>query len=361
MNEKILIVYASCGQGHKRCAYALREALNCSCVDVLNFAPYLFKLIYSQGYRLVSGSLKWLWFFIFQITSFSVMRNLLSLFHLIIFKRFLKFLYSHSPQVVISTHFFSSNLIATSKERGRLNLKNYVVVTDFDVHPLWIAKAIDTYFVAFPETGKILEKNGVERKKIFVSGLPLRKGFFKEEDRESLKRKFFSNDKEVLLFFSSDTGQIPFLEAVLEKLKEEFSIFIIYGKNRRLEAYLRRYVNLPEVKAYSWYENIWEIMRVSLCAITKPGGLTVFEAIKVKLPLIFSSYVWGQEKYNMDFAIRYGWGFFAESLDDLIRKIYYIRDNKERIRERFPFLVRDASSLIKEYIYTKISHEEKNC
>ncbi|MCD6583782.1 MAG: hypothetical protein J7K71_03760 [Candidatus Omnitrophica bacterium] len=358
MNDKILVVYASCGQGHKRCAYALKETLGCCCVDILDFTPYLFRLIYTQGYRLVSGNLKWVWFSIFQVTSFSVMRNLLSLVHLIIFKRFLKFLYSCSPPAVISTHFFPSNLIATSKKRGKI--RNYVVVTDFGVHPLWITKGIDTYFVAFSETGKILEKKGVEREKIFTSGLPLRRGFFKEEDREFLKRKFFINDNEALLFFSSDTGQIPFLEAILEKLKEEFCIFIIYGKNRKLKAYLRKYLSLHRVKVYPWYENIWEIMKVSLCAITKPGGLTVFEAIKVKLPLIFSSYVWGQEKYNMDFVIRYGWGFFAESPDDLIRKIYYVRDNKERIKKRFPPLVRDASSLIKEYIYSKIGYEEKD-
>ena len=47
-------------------------------------------------------------------------------------------------------------------------------------------------------------------------------------------------------------------------------------------------------------------MDASDCIITKPGGLTVSEALAKKLPMILTKPIPGQEERNMDFLLNFG-------------------------------------------------------
>ena len=136
-----------------------------------------------------------------------------------------------------------------------------------------------------------------------------------------------------LLFFSSNIGNIPFIERVTPLLDKEFDIFVIYGKNKKLRKILRKF---PSLKLFPYYKNIWEIMKLSLAIITKPGGVTISEAIYLKKPLIFTYLIGGQEEENYSLLERWGIAFKVRSWEELIEKIEYIKNNYSQILARFP-------------------------
>lgn len=347
MENKGIILYASCGEGHKKAAEALGETLGWRSFDLLDFASEGVKIIYSFGYQLLVSKYPFLWRLIYEVSKYFFIRELVNALHRIIFKKFFVFILQTKPELIISTHFFSPHLISWLKKR--VNLTSLVLVTDFRVHPFWIDKEVDLYFVPVDETREDLIKLGVSSEKIVVSGLPLRGGFYGEFSPDRGRKQFSLGDKPALLVFSSAFGNIPFVEQIIKELKDEFILFIIYGKNRRLKKILDKY-RTDSLRTFAYYENIRELMSLSLAIITKPGGLTVFEALKLDKPLIFTHYTWGQEKGNMDVVINSQAGFYAGSIRELKMRLNYLRENIDSLRAKVHFEVKDGRKIIKERV-----------
>jgi len=338
--DKWVVFYASCGEGHKKIAYGLKEKFNISTYDIFDYCPPFFKSLYSKGYSFLIQKAIFLWKILFDLSKNKFFLKFLYLWHRIIFKKFLKFLSSSGFRVIISTHFFIPPLVGLIKKKK--SFKNIVIITDFGIHPIWKEKSIDLYFVAFSQTKDKLAQLGVEKNKIVVSGLPLRGGFFKKIDKEKLKRKFFyKNKKEILLFFSYGKN-IPFLKKAIAELKKDFNIIVICGKNKIKETD-------ESLRLISYYEKIWELMAISLLVVTKPGGVTSFEALFSKKPLVIPHLILGQEEENFKFLEKLGVAFRVTGVFDLIEKIYYIKNNYPSILKRFPPFF-EATEIIKERI-----------
>lgn len=353
----MIVIYASCGEGHRKAAQALRETLCCESFDILDFAPKLVKKIYSFGYRFVVSKCGFLWMLIFEVSKYSLIRKLIATLHVGIFKKFFVFILGMKPKIIISTHFFSPPLIARTKKE--FNVTSLVLVTDLRVHPFWIEKDVDLYFVPLDETREDLIKLGISQERIVVSGLPLRKGFYQEPKPDILRKEFSLEDKPALLIFSSDVGNIPFVGKMLKALKDDFVLFVIYGRNNSLKRFLKKNKG-NSLRALSYYENIWELMSLSLAIVTKPGGLTVFEALKLKKPLIFTHYIWGQEKGNMDIAIKLGAGFYVKNIQELKKKLDCLRENIHTIRaDVFPE-VKDARKIVKDCVQEILANQNSN-
>jgi len=324
-SKDCLVVYASCGEGHKKAGLALADYFKISCLDLLDFScPYI-KILYSRGYRFVTKNLPLLWLVLFEVTKLKIIRVMFSQVHLFFFLAFIEFIRKNRPKIIITTHFFPIPLIL--KVKHQLNLKLVTIVTDFGIHPLWIDKNVDFYLVAFEITKKGLIAKGIEEKNIEVTGFPLRRGFRETLDKDYLRRKFSLDSRPGILLFSSTQGDIPFLEDIVKGLKRDFNIFIIYGDNKKIRAFLNK-VKDHSVRYFSYYEKIWELMDISLAVITKPGGLTVFETLYKRKPLIFTHFIWGQEKINLDIVLKLGLGFLTPSFEELKKLIYSLRDNK---------------------------------
>ena len=347
MESKVIVFYASCGQGHKKAAESLSEFLNCRAYDILDFAPLLIRRCYSWGYLVVTRRLPLLWCFLYEFSRHSLIRKFIQLLHLFIFKRFLTFLREVNPGIILSTHFFPPALISSLKKKTPMT--NFVVVTDLRVHPFWIEKGIDRYFVAREETKEDLIRGGIAEEKIVVSGIPLRQGFYQQPLKSNFRERFGRDEKPIILFFSADFEVPSSLMHLLDELGRDFNFFVICGKNKKLQGYLNRNDN-PSVAAFSFYENIWELMNISLAVIGKPGGMTVCESLRVRKPLIFTHYIWGQEKNNMDLVTKWGIGFYAPHHTQLKRTLFFIRDNYQTIQDKFPPQDIDARHIIKTHL-----------
>lgn len=345
--DDVWVVHAGFGQGHKMAAISLGKWAGYPCYDLLQFCPYILRKIYSQGYTIVTDHFPLIWRLLFSSTKNRAIENILNFVNRFIFSSFLKLLRSKRPKIIITTHFFSLPFLAALKKE--LDLKIIAIVTDFRAHPLWVKNEVDCYFVASEETKQDLLNHGIEAGKINCGFVSLREGFLEQLDEERMRIKLDLDDKPVLVFVSSTRGRFPFIKEAIERFKDDFSIIVIYGKNKRLKKYLED-LKLKSVLFFPFYERMWELFSVASIIITKPGGLTVFEGVYMHKPFIFTHYIPGQEEGNMDILIKNDVGRLVRGRDEFIEAVECLSAKKEELKNNYPLNVQDLRAVLRECI-----------
>jgi len=85
-------------------------------------------------------------------------------------------------------------------------------------------------------------------------------------------------------------------------LIDQIQIIIVCGRNKTLHT--RMATNFAyefRVRIFAFYEQMEELMSITSCMITKAGGITLSEAIALRLPVIIFRPLPGQEKENAKF------------------------------------------------------------
>jgi len=65
-----------------------------------------------------------------------------------------------------------------------------VVVTDLDMHAMWLTRIFQRYFVAIDETRAHLEALGLPGERITVSGIPIDPVFTEPVDRRATRLRY---------------------------------------------------------------------------------------------------------------------------------------------------------------------------
>ncbi|UCD15754.1 MAG: hypothetical protein JSV34_01525, partial [Candidatus Omnitrophota bacterium] len=192
-----------------------------------------------------------------------------------------------------------------------------------------------------------LVRLGVRPDKILL-GVPLREGFIRGGSVD-LRKKFSLDEKPCLLFVSSLRGNFPFFKEVFPVLLDKFNIFVIYGKNKVLKEYLSRFRS-NSLRMFTSYSQMWELFTLSSIVITKPGGLTVFEGAYKKKFFIFTHYIPGQEKENMDLLIKYGVARYAANKDDFMAAVKYFQEDRDKLSLNYPLELKDIRNTLSSLI-----------
>lgn len=354
--DKILLVYASFGEGHKRCACSLKDHLNAPCVDLLDFSYPFVKKLYIFLYLNVTERLPLFWNFLYSSTGNSHLKFLVNKIQEFLFFPFFEYLRRTTPRVIITTHFFPLCFIEKIKEE--LDVKVITIVTDIRTHPLWANSCVDKYFVAHEETKNDLVRLSIDASKITSGYVSLRQGFLNTPQSQAIREKFSLDGKPVILFMSSLRGNFPCAAEIISEIKDKFNIFFIYGKNLKLKEYLQG-LNLSNLKFFASYEEIWELFNISSILVTKPGGLTIFEGIYTKKPFIFMRYIPGQEKDNMVFMEKYGIGKFVSNKSEFINALNYFNGKMDELTSNYPIKLLDIKPVINETINSLLGNDEK--
>ncbi len=361
---KIWIGYVSCGLGHKKAASALAEVFGKKERYVFNLLDFgFFKAFYEEGYRILVGRFPLLWRLIYKIYFLNFFKKTLLSIHLFIFKGFIKEIIKANPPILISTHFFLSQLVSYLKAKKEISTKLITVVTDYGVHPLWLNIFTDYYVVSTSQQKALLfKKSGVSQDRIKTWGIPLRREFLERQNLDLLEAKY-KKPKDIfcILLFCSSFGLGP-LKEIIERFYKRCGIFVIYGKRKKIKNLLVDILGKSlYLLGFEYKEEIWELMELSDVIVTKPGGLSVSEAIAKRKPLLFMHSFYGQEKENLKYVLKNNLGFYPGSKDKLINTIdSFIRDRssllkiKENLRKiEFP----DSALRIKELVKTLLGND----
>jgi processive 1,2-diacylglycerol beta-glucosyltransferase len=159
---KILVIHATAGAGHKKAAEAIyhgiqgKTSYDVRLVDALDYTNSFFKYSYPSFYTFVVSHMSWLWAICFAILNVPILQPVIRfirrIYNGINAHRLEDFLKAEQFDYIICTQFLSAEVAAFLKRRGKIKSKVVCVVTDFDVHRIWIAKGIDYYTGASEHT-----------------------------------------------------------------------------------------------------------------------------------------------------------------------------------------------------------------
>lgn len=345
---KILITHASAGAGHSKAAEAVFNGLkkhtthDARCVDALDYTNSFYKKSYKKTYIILISYFSLLWAFFFWVADIPFLLPAVQfvrrLYNSLNGKAFERLLIQENFDVVITTHFFSEEVVSALKEKKKITSKLICVITDFDVHSIWLAKNVDIYTVACELTKKKLQAFGVPAEKIVVTGIPTDEKFSLVPDRTALRAKLgLQPDKFTVLIATGSFGIGPIGE-ILGYLGD-MQCVVVCGNNQNLVKELSS-LKMSNAKILGFINNMNEYMAASDVLITKPGGLSISEALVVGLPLIFFSAIPGQETNNIKTLKAFGVGISGLKTYEIAQEIktfkaspQYLADAKDKVKK----------------------------
>src|SRR6516165_10598329 len=180
MLGRVLVLSASAGAGHLRAADAIEKALKIrglasevQHLDVLKYTNNVFRHLYSKAYiDLVNRAPEILGWLYDHMDVPGKNEQIRLAFDRLNTVPFIRFLNKYQPDVAICTHFLPSEIISWLKWEQKVNILNAVVVTDLDVHAMWLSRQVEHFFVALEETKVHLMALGVPESQVTISGIP---------------------------------------------------------------------------------------------------------------------------------------------------------------------------------------------
>ncbi|MBD2872892.1 MGDG synthase family glycosyltransferase [Paenibacillus arenilitoris] len=330
---KVLLLYASYGEGHLQVARAIKSALEergndrTVMIDLMAEShPWLNEMtrrFYLKSYTHMPSLYGWMYDFTRPMKHNSLFGGLLHSFGRDKIRRILE---AERPDAVV--HTFPFFALPGLKRRTRLMPPSYAVITDFDLHRRWVHPSIDRYYVATKDLKKELTQLGIPGGSVKVSGIPLKRGFRQTKATPELYNRYgLRADRPVVLIMAGAQGVMPDVNRICEGLLQNpnVQIALVCGHNdqmkQQVEHRFRQLYGGSRLHVFGFVEQIHELMALSGCLITKPGGVTLSEAIAAGLPIFVYRPVPGQERQNALYLESKGAAIIANDPDELSMQI----------------------------------------
>jgi processive 1,2-diacylglycerol beta-glucosyltransferase len=343
MKKRVLILSASAGSGHVRAAEALAKTFAhepgveaVKHLDALKFTNKLFRNFYSKFYiQLVKSApevLGWAYKASDEPWKTDAMRLRLDRLQSL---RLVRFIRRFQPDIVICTHFMPTGIIAHLIQKGLIQTHLSVVVTDLDMHAMWLSRTFHRYFVAMEETKAHLVALGLPPERVTVSGIPIDPVFAQPADRPALRRELGLDPERFTLLFSAGTfgvGPAEIAVAKLLQIRHPIQIVLICGNNPELHTRVETLVRAnPLVKVLGYTRRMHDYMKTADLFLGKPGGLTTAEALACGLPMAILGPIPGQEDRNSDHLLEEGAAIKCNEMTTIAYKIDRLLDTPERL------------------------------
>src|SRR5215216_214118 len=340
MLKKVLLLSASAGAGHVRAAEAIEKAFKqlddgesreVHHFDVLNYTNKVFRHLYSKAYIDLVNKMPEVpgWVYDKLDKPWKNERRRLALDKLNT-RPFVKLLREYQPDLIVCTHFLPAEIVSWLKAKERLASRQVIIVTDFDVHAMWLVHHYEHYFVAIDEARVYLEVLGIPSGKITVSGIPIDPVFAIKKDKQEMRAKHgLAPDRTTILLSAGGfgVGSVDALVNSLLPLKQRAQVVAICGRNEELKKRLTKLASRikPDasvlLKPFGYTKEMDELMTASDLVLGKPGGLTTSEALARGLVFVIVNPIPGQEERNSDHLLEGVVGIRCNNLPVLSYKL----------------------------------------
>ena len=350
MAKRILIVSVKAGAGHMRAAQAVEAAFReahpeaeVRNIEALEFTNKAFQKSFTGVYNKLANDLPSIWGMIYRTMEEKRVRSktkrLTTFFDRMNSSPLLAQLESYQPDAIVCTHYLPAELFAHRRLKGKLAARLYVVLTDYDIHTMWVQDGVDEYFVATGEMAYALEAKGVGSARVNVSGIPVMPEFSRKyPDKEAMRRKLgLMPEAQTVLVSAGAFGVTDVEGAVTElaRVADGAQFVTIAGRNEALRKSLEHMAKEYEgrIAPFGFVTNMHEFMAASDFAVTKSGGLTSSECLAMGLPMVIWNPIPGQEERNADYLLENGAALRANSPAHLVFKVRRLLGDVGRLRE----------------------------
>jgi processive 1,2-diacylglycerol beta-glucosyltransferase len=346
---RVLLLSASSGAGHVRAAEALRKAFaargDCTVehVDTIEYVSKLFQRVYDKAYISMVRRAPELMGVLYERTDqpWQHPGRRLAMDRLNT-GPMIRLLKRVQPDLCVATHFLAAEIVAWLIAKRKLRARNAIVVTDYDVHAMWLCRTVDRYYVAIDEAAEYLARIGVPREKVRVTGIPIDPLFAKPLDRGETRRGLGLDPAATVILVSAGgygIGPVEQLVNDLLALERPWQIVAIAGKaekvRKRLEEISRGAGKLPggapRLVPVGFTTDMDKYMASADLLVGKAGGLTTSEALARALPMALIEPIPGQEERNADHLLEAGAAIRCNNLPAAAWKIAGLLDDPDRV------------------------------
>lgn len=386
---KIVILTAKFGMGHMSASKSLMQDIQNyykgDDIEIIDFYEYSFPHMHKYMYKSFDLLLKYakgIYSFYYSLNDKKVTGvDLLTRIFAYKCKTMVQEL---NPDLVISTFPMISKGVGYYKDLYESNLGLITCITDVSSHYEWLVDGTDQYLVACPDVKYEMIHKGVDPDRIVVYGIPV-SDKFKSGPNKKKKNKYIKDNivampsikysKEVLIM-GGGLGILPKSDTFYEKLNSSLGIHttIVTGNNK--EIYNRLYGKYDNITVLGFTDKVDTLMEEADCIVTKPGGITLFEAIYTNTPIVSFLPTLPNEQKNVEFIRDNNFGIILSgdaetSVDTIIAlvndnnklkhikvdmsnfvenlNVYYFKDYGYRTRQNFGLLVCNSSKRIYSY------------
>ncbi len=350
-----MFLYLKTGGGHLSPARSVaqwveknHQEIKIDLVDGFEGVRPIVKLAVEDGYRKSQEKATWVFEGLYFFNKFKPFARITSWF----ISKFVvpileKKILSDKPDKIVIFHFFLIKPVSDIIKKHNLSIPVLTVVTDpFTAHPIWFLD-VNQHFIVFSQQLKddLEDRVKISPERIQQFPFILNEKFSSTlaEDEKKLVRDRFGISKEskVILIMGGADG-IPRGARILKRmLNSDINAQIIIVCGRNINLYTKALKLKEEFKAknlhvFGFVDFVYELLSISDLVITKCGASTFMEVLMCgKIPLI-NSYIWEQEKGNVDFICNNQLGHYEKrvrKIPFLVKSIIY-DDNEKRLYSR---------------------------
>lgn len=368
--KKVLILSASIGTGHTQAARAVEEYVRAlpedwdaehidflsndvlsidnivkeTYIKMLDLFPIVYDLLYysSQGYK--KGTI------VKTLVAWGLRQ------------RMLRVVAEKKPDLLVFTHPFPAGAAALLKRQRRLHVPLVGVITDFAIHQLWVYPQMDLYCVAASPLKDLLMGQGIDGRRIVVSGIPVRRAFQQLHWQGSRTAAADTN----ILIMGGGLGMGSIRQALvrLDQIDAVGTFTVVTGHNADLYdeiSQLRQELRHP-VRVLGYTNHIPELMAQAALLVTKPGALTCTEAATIQVPMVLYSSIPGQEEANAAYMQEKGCACWVKELDnlsDVVQQLLTHPETLQRMSQASLSCHCDGARIISDHIRRLLLPEEE--
>lgn len=351
MKQKLLFFYLHTGGGHLAPAKAVAQVVNekyegyqVVLQDGFEKSPKFISNLIVDGYKNLQSYAPKIYEILYALNKNKVFTSsTINNIHKIIKYDILDIIEQQKPDKIVIFHSFLIKPIIKALKNLDLNIPVIVVVTDpITPPPIWFLNK-ELFFVVFSKQAKkyALEE-GVKEENIKILNFPLDGKFSKSlSEKEKLDFKIKNNlptEKPTVLILGGADG-LPKGKKIVKRLVElaaDIHIVIVCGRNKELYYKIEKYIsekNISNVTVLGYINYVYELMQSSDIVISKCGASTFMEILLSKKVPIISSYLWEQEKGNVEFIVDNDMGFYETSTKKIAKIVNKLISNREFYEE----------------------------
>ncbi|MDQ7816264.1 MAG: glycosyltransferase [Melioribacteraceae bacterium] len=344
--QKLLFIYLRTGGGHLAPARSVADYINkyknqeaeTLLIDGFEKTKWFSRFIIEDGYRHLQIKAKWFYEFLYATHKLKFISHISAFLVSINITKYLRELFcGYQPDKIVIFHFFLIKPVYSTLKKLKKEIPVITVVTDpFTAHPLWFLRR-DQNFILFSEKLKqSCTADGIHENNLNVFPFILGEKFSSLPSEEVIlffRKKYGIEKQNVLLILGGGDG-IPKGVKILKRMLKSnigFSIIIVCGKNKRLfkqASRLKNEITGKDLMVFGFVDIVYELLCLSDIVITKCGASTFMEILVCgKIPVV-NSYIWEQEKGNVDFIIENQLGVYEKRVRKLPGVVENLFDSK---------------------------------
>ncbi|NHA39606.1 diglucosyl diacylglycerol synthase [Staphylococcus schleiferi] len=337
--KKILIITGSFGNGHIQVTNSIIEELSHMNLEHLTVIEH--DLFLEAHPIMTSICKKW------YINSFKYFRRMYKAFYYsrpdqldkCFYKyyglnKLLNLLLKEKPDLILLT--FPTPVMSVLTEQFNMNIPIATVMTDYRMHKNWITPYSARYYLATEDLKDEFASVGIPRETLKVTGIPISARFEDRIDREAwLTQHHLDPKAQTILMSAGAFGVSKGFEQMIQRIIDESpnaQVVMICGRNKELKRQLSKaFKGNRHVLILGYTNNMNEWMASSHLMITKPGGITISEALSRKVPMIFLNPAPGQELENALYFEQKAFGKIADTPSEAIDIVTHLTRHPNEI------------------------------